>query len=111
MAGLQLVTEHQRPPAGAAEKPSWDYLFARATGTVHPSQKAAAALQDACLAQGDMVILSIEGALQHHCCRHLSSVAQVGKGVLDARTAAILLAVTMQIGLAVQGATRAWAGA
>ena len=64
MAGLQLVTEHHKQAAGAAEKPSWDYVFARAPSTVHPSRKAAAALQDACLAQGDMVILSIEGAPQ-----------------------------------------------
>ena len=64
MAGLRLATEEHRQAVGAAEKPSWDYLFARAPGTVHPSRKAAANLQDACLAQGDMVILSIEGALQ-----------------------------------------------
>ena len=64
MAGLRLVTEQHRPAAGSAEKPSWDYLFARASGTAHPAHKAAASLQDACLAQGDMVILSIEGAPQ-----------------------------------------------
>ena len=64
MAGLRLATEEHRQAVGAAERPSWDYLFARAPGTVHPSRKAAANLQDACLAQGDMVILSIEGALQ-----------------------------------------------
>ena len=64
MAGLRLATEQHRPAAGAADKPSWDYLFARTPGTVHPSQKAAASLQDACLAQGDMVILSIEGTPQ-----------------------------------------------
>ena len=61
MAGLQLISEQRAPAAGHADKPAWLYCFRREPGLVQPSAKAAAALQESCLNEGDMVILSIEG--------------------------------------------------
>ena len=69
MAGLQLVSEKQE--RAASDKTAWLYCFRREPGIVQPSSKAAAALRDSCLVDGDMVMLSIEGLptdVCHHVC-------------------------------------------
>lgn len=67
MAGLQLASEHHSPARGPAEKPAWLYRFVREPGTVQPSVQAPRPLQDACITEGDMVILSVEGVRSITC--------------------------------------------
>ena len=76
VASLQLASEQRAPAARPPEKQSWLYGFQRQSRAVQPSSRAAAALRDSCLVEGDMVILSIEGPptddrwpLSHTCAR------------------------------------------
>lgn len=59
-----LTSEQPSPAAGPADKPAWLYCFQRALGTVQPSARASSTMQDSCLVEGDMVILSVEGSLR-----------------------------------------------
>ena len=64
VAGLVLTSEQPSPAAGPADKPAWLYRFQRAPGTVQPSARASSTMQDSCLVEGDIVILSVEGSLR-----------------------------------------------
>lgn len=67
VAGLQLTAERARPPGGPRERGAWLLDFrrrgARPGSAATSASTSAPRLEDSCLNEGDMVIISVEGEL------------------------------------------------
>ncbi|CAL8464813.1 g4348 [Coccomyxa elongata] len=59
VAGLQLTAERAKPPGGPRERGTWLLDFRRSAAT--SASMTAPRLEDSCLNEGDMVIISVEG--------------------------------------------------
>lgn len=67
VAGLQLTAERLKPPKGPREMGAWLLNFHRRGAPLGSAATSASTsvprLEDSCLNEGDMVILSVEGEL------------------------------------------------